>query len=282
MSAKVDVFMPLFVGDYLADTTDLTTEEHGAYFLLLMNLWKRGGRLPCDPPRLARMAGLSPERWEAVWMTIGRFFDLEDGHLSQARVMRELDRAKARKEAASENGRKSGEARRQRALNGRSNETRTEPPTEPPTDVPTDVPTESNSSSPSPSPEKDQIPPNPPRGGEGVSAKTHARKAEPLEYPAEFETWWAVTNKGGSKAKALEQWKRLGKPPAERLIASWRAWQKTEKWRAGFEPYPVTWLNGRMHEQEPPAGRSAPATQQQPKPGYYKRWETPEWMKSSG
>lgn len=56
-------YMPLAVDAYLADTTHLTLEEHGAYLLLLMAMWRRNGAIPDDDKMTARMLGLMPRSW---------------------------------------------------------------------------------------------------------------------------------------------------------------------------------------------------------------------------
>jgi uncharacterized protein YdaU (DUF1376 family) len=111
VSEKVDIFMPLFVADYLADTTDLTAEEHGAYLLLLMAAWRQGGILENSPHRLARAARVPAERWPAVWEAIERFFDVDELTVTQGRLMEELTRAREQKAAASERGKRGAAAR---------------------------------------------------------------------------------------------------------------------------------------------------------------------------
>lgn len=86
-------FLQLYVGDYLADTLDLTTEQHGAYLLLLMTMWRHDARLPNDPAKLSRIARVSPRRWHLVWDAIGKFFFEEDGQIGNKRLDQEHQKA---------------------------------------------------------------------------------------------------------------------------------------------------------------------------------------------
>lgn len=92
MSSDVDNWMPLWIGDYLADTMHLTTEQHGAYLLLLMHQWKQG-TLPDDDVALATITHLSPAAWRRHRPTLSAFFTVGDGRWVQGRAQREKDRA---------------------------------------------------------------------------------------------------------------------------------------------------------------------------------------------
>jgi uncharacterized protein YdaU (DUF1376 family) len=105
MADKVDVFMPFFVGDYLADTADLSLEEHGAYSMLLLLMWKQGGSLPLDHDRLARLCRVTRGKWNLLWRVIARFFEVEGEAFTQKRLRAELAKAQERRRIASESGR---------------------------------------------------------------------------------------------------------------------------------------------------------------------------------
>lgn len=70
---KNDLWMPLNVGDYLADTGHLTTTQHGAYLLLIMHYWRKRG-LPDDDKQLAAIAKLPLRIWLDSKETIQAFF----------------------------------------------------------------------------------------------------------------------------------------------------------------------------------------------------------------
>lgn len=241
MTAKVDVFMPVYIGDYLADTTDLTTEEHGAYFLLMMALWKNDGRLPCDPSRLAKIAGLSRRRWDNVWVIIGRFFDLDDGHIFQKRLLEEIEKARNRKRRASDNGHLGASKR----WPGYS-ETVASGATE----------VDSSSPSPSPSPsEKKQEPPKAPQGG----------RVRGGSWPDDFRVWYAAYPRKVAPAKAAKAWRQTAQERPDlsamlaRLDAHKREWATREWDRI---PYPASYLSAHQFADEmpraPPRGNAQP------------------------
>ena len=106
--SKKPAAIPLFADAYLADTTHLTTEEHGAYLLLLMAAWRQEDcALPNDDAKLARITGLSRQKWAAVKRTILEFWTVESGRIFQPRLRRE----RAWVAQKSETSKKSAEAR---------------------------------------------------------------------------------------------------------------------------------------------------------------------------
>jgi uncharacterized protein YdaU (DUF1376 family) len=80
--------MPVYIGDYLADTMHLSTEQHGAYLLLLFHLWRRGS-LQDDDVVLAKITGLSPNVWLVCRAVLAEFFEIHDGFWQHGRVERE-------------------------------------------------------------------------------------------------------------------------------------------------------------------------------------------------
>jgi len=73
MANKVDIWMPLYVADYLSATSRLTTEQHGAYLLLLMDYWKNGAP-PNNDAVLAQITKLSPDAWSNARTMLGLSF----------------------------------------------------------------------------------------------------------------------------------------------------------------------------------------------------------------
>ena len=97
MSSKVDIWMPLYVADYLSATSRLTTEQHGAYLLLLMDYWKNGPP-PDNDGVLAQITRLSPSAWSNARTMLEAFFQVESGQWSHHRVDEELAKANHNKE----------------------------------------------------------------------------------------------------------------------------------------------------------------------------------------
>lgn len=89
--SKPDTWMPLVIGDYLKDTARLTTEQHGAYMLLIMNYWVEGPPKD-DDDDLASITKMDAKKWQKNREKLARFFVIENGVWRQKRIDAELAR----------------------------------------------------------------------------------------------------------------------------------------------------------------------------------------------
>lgn len=82
--------LPLWTDAYLADTRHLSTLEHGAYLLLLMEAWRRPScSLPDDDNMLSRLAGMDAAAWQNIKSTVMSFWILSRGEWTQKRLKKE-------------------------------------------------------------------------------------------------------------------------------------------------------------------------------------------------
>jgi uncharacterized protein YdaU (DUF1376 family) len=104
-------WMPLYVGDYLRDTRDLNTLQHGAYLLLIMHYWQHDA-LPGDDARLAAITGLSIAQWRRIREPVQAKFSDGWRHKRIEAEIAKTDRALLQRRAAGRTGGlKSGMAR---------------------------------------------------------------------------------------------------------------------------------------------------------------------------
>lgn len=83
-------WMPIYWADYFADTTHLSTEEHGAYLLMIGAYWRRGQALPGDRSFLASVVKMTVRRFKAVEIKLSDMFVIVDGLWYHVRVEIEL------------------------------------------------------------------------------------------------------------------------------------------------------------------------------------------------
>lgn len=112
MSKKPNEWMPLHINSFLSKTRKLTTEEKGAYLLLLMEYWDEQAPLLNDEQDLANTAGLTLERWREISPRILRYFVLKGDMLHNKRMDKELGTAERIASRSRANGAKGGRPRK--------------------------------------------------------------------------------------------------------------------------------------------------------------------------
>lgn len=104
-------FMQLYVSDFIGDTLHLSTEQVGAYLLLLMAMWNAGGSLPDDEAKLARIVRLSVKKWRAVAPDLLSFFERVDGAVRHKRLTKELQKSESKSQSRASAGAEGGKAK---------------------------------------------------------------------------------------------------------------------------------------------------------------------------
>jgi uncharacterized protein YdaU (DUF1376 family) len=111
--AKHNVWMPLFVGDLIADTTHLSRADFGSYVLLICFYWRRREPLPDDDAALSAAARVTLEEWQAIRPVLAEFFEVADEVWRHRRIDEELEKSRKLYEGKRRGADKTNNARRQ-------------------------------------------------------------------------------------------------------------------------------------------------------------------------
>lgn len=213
-------FMQLYVADYLGDTRHLTTEQHGAYLLLLMTMWRAGGRLPNEDKKLARITGCTSSRWAKIKPEVTEFFSVDGEEITHKRLMFELEKAQEKSIKRSVSGTQGGIAKSLK-------------------DKKATVANASGLPWHSSEPESD------------------SKKDKTTSYPKKtelFDDFWKAYPNKKAKPQALKAYaKALEKTDHATLVAAVHAQRGWRTWLDGFVPHPATWLNAERWTDEPDA-----------------------------
>ncbi len=225
---KTDGWMPLYVADYLADTTRLTTEQHGAYLLLIIDYW-RNGPPETDDQTLASITKLTVAQWRKHAPKLLAMFHIKDGKLWHKRI--EQERAKAgviidaRREAGKLGAIKRwGEKKEEDEANAIANEIANAMANAIPDGMANDMANEWQSTSQTDAPLTVNRKPLPTRDDDGGSpARTRARDAPPVDNSESSSSSFDEAAIGN----CLTAWERdRGKTPrvaqAQARFARWR------------------------------------------------------------
>jgi uncharacterized protein YdaU (DUF1376 family) len=209
-------YMPFYIADYHGDTFHLNRSEHGAYLLLLMAMWRAGGKLPRCDNKLAKLAKCTPDEWAEIKTTMLDFFEINGGQMTHKRITKELSKYETRVN----NSRKGGLTTASQKRN------------------------EINEKNDILLPSKSQV-------TRTITRTNNKPPIIPLDGDDCFNDFWSDYPRKVSKAQALKQWSKMNKADRDAAITGLKeqaaVWIK-DKTEERFIPHAATWLNGRRFE----------------------------------
>jgi len=224
-STKVDVWMPLYVSDFLTATLGWSAEERGHYMILLMAQWSLGG-LPADTKSLERISPGVSDCWETL---SSKFPEQADGKLRNLRLEEHRATAIHNREARVAGANAANEAKRARAeaakrlkeqqqsdAQGTLTDTLSVTLSDTVSDTLSDTLTDTLTAAPSPSPSPSSLSspsPSPPRSATLRSvAKRDARGEDDWRKPGWVHDEWAKVVARWNATERAEPWKHLNPP----------------------------------------------------------------------
>lgn len=108
---QTDIWMPLYIADYLADTAHLTRDESGGYLHLIMAYWRNGGPLQDDDKRMAAITKSTQKEWKNLRVLMQEFFVVSDGKWTHKRIDAEMAKAQENNNKNKERAQKAAAAR---------------------------------------------------------------------------------------------------------------------------------------------------------------------------
>jgi uncharacterized protein YdaU (DUF1376 family) len=238
--SKSDTWMPLYIGDYLADTMHLNAAQHGAYLLLLMHQW-RTGPLVDDDAQLATIARCDLALWRrAVGPVVRRFFDPTPEGLAQKRLATERLNAMALSAKLSDAGKTAAAKRWNKDANGIANASKKDA-----NGITNAYDTQYPSDTPSPSPSQKE---------ERETSSLSSNLVPKALIDAQFDEFWKSYPRKTAKDSAKKAFvAALKRTPHTEILAGVKRGQWNPDPR--FIPYAATWLNqGRWQDETLPEG----------------------------
>jgi uncharacterized protein YdaU (DUF1376 family) len=204
--------MPMYWDAYIADTTHLTIDEHGAYLILLGAMWRRDGSIPNDDKDIARILGVTVAKWKKIKARLSEFLTIDDDKISQEKLRKVWEKTQEKIAKNSANGAKGGRPKGNGNNNlGKANGSHSLNP---------------NESIPEPLPEKEL---------DKSSSKKGSRLPDDWIAPRAFVEWpvqnlgWTENRAQGELAKFKDYWvSKTGQGATKKdWLATWRNWCRT-------------------------------------------------------
>ncbi len=216
--------MPMYWDAYIADTTHLTIDEHGAYMLLLGAMWRRDGSIPNDDKDIARILGVTVAKWKKIKARLNGFLTIDDDKISQEKLQKVWKKTQEKIAKNSENGAKGGRPKSNKNNDlGKANGSNSLNP---------------NESIPEPEPKKEK------ELSKDSSKKRGSRLPDDWLAPKEFIDWpiqnlnWNLNRTQGQLSQFKDYWIGLSGARAVKRdwLATWRNWCRNSDKRSPTKP----------------------------------------------